>query len=42
MKKWALKMLGFVMVTCTFAVTYMMSAKRQAGDWVPEMIGYQI
>lgn len=42
MKKWALKMLVFVMVTCTFAVTYMMSAKRQAGDWVPEMIGNQI
>lgn len=42
MKKRALKMSVFVMVTCTFAVTYMMSVKRQAGERVPEMIGNQI
>lgn len=42
MKKRALKMSVFVMVTCTFAVTYMMSVKRQTGKRVPEMIGNQI
>ena len=43
MKKWALKMLVFVMVTCTFAVTYMMSVKKTGwrkgyrDDWQSNM-----